>query len=94
MDVEQTIEAMKPMQAFVDGKRIQAAAKAGRGGWGLATSPSWNLSTYVYRVDPPKPRILTHCGGGGGTGEQYNAIEITDEVKKVLEDAGICCGRS
>jgi hypothetical protein len=49
MNIEQTIEAIRVMQAFVDGKDIQV--KDFNGVW-IEVDPSWNFNTREYRIKP------------------------------------------
>ena len=50
MNREETIEAIKVMQAFVDGKTVQY--KSSNSGWKSAGTPVWNFIEYSYRVKP------------------------------------------
>ena len=58
MNIEQTIEAIRVMQAFVDGKEVQYLGKK-RNPMGLLLSdwcdthePFWNFEHYDYRIKP------------------------------------------
>jgi hypothetical protein len=50
MNREQTIEAMKVMQAFVDGKTVEC--KCGSTGWSELIDPVWNFQRCEYRIKP------------------------------------------
>lgn len=50
MTREQTKEAIRIMQAFVDGKEVQF--KWGSMGWSSTDKPEWNWSAYDYRIKP------------------------------------------
>lgn len=47
-------EIVKVVQAYIDGKSIQASNNAGRS-WVNATSPSWGFSEFTYRIKPYAP---------------------------------------
>ena len=49
MNKEQTIEAIKVMQAFVDGKEVESMYN---GKWGAVTNPRWNWDDTLYRIKP------------------------------------------
>lgn len=49
MNIEQTKEAIKLMQAFVDGKEVELRYN---GKWASNDSPSWNWSGCIYRIKP------------------------------------------
>jgi len=51
MNKEQTIEAIKVMQAFVDGKEV-IARHVGIGRWETLSSPKWNWEDCEYRIKP------------------------------------------
>jgi hypothetical protein len=51
MNKEQTIEAIKVMQAFVDGKEVQAR-HVGLERWDTIISPKWNLEDCEYQIKP------------------------------------------
>ena len=51
MNIEQTKEAIKVMQAFVDGKEVQAR-HVGLERWDTIISPKWNLEDCEYRIKP------------------------------------------
>lgn len=60
MDREQTIAAIAVMQAFVDGKTIQARPNSwayGSNGWEDVSDPSWNIAAVEYRISP-EPRVI------------------------------------
>ena len=50
MNIEQTKEAIRIMQAFVDGKDIQL--KDCNEVWIEITDPSWNFNSKKYRIKP------------------------------------------
>ena len=50
MTREQTIEAIRVMQAFVDGKEVEF--KWGSMDWNSTDKPEWNWSAYDYRRKP------------------------------------------
>ena len=49
MNIEQTIQAIAIMQAFVDGKEVESMYD---GKWGARTNPSWNWTNCFYRIKP------------------------------------------
>ena len=49
MNIEQTIEAIRVMQAFVDGKEVELWYE---GKWSLAYVPRWNWDDTQYRIKP------------------------------------------
>jgi hypothetical protein len=50
MNIEQTKEAIRIMQAFVDGKELEYERPDGI--WMLINSPAWNWNTQEYRIKP------------------------------------------
>lgn len=48
MNREQTIEAIKVMQAFVDGKTVRC--KCGSTGWSELIDPVWNFQRFEYHI--------------------------------------------
>jgi hypothetical protein len=50
MNIEQTKEAIKVMQAFVDGKELEYERPDGI--WTLIKNPGWNWNTQEYRIKP------------------------------------------
>jgi hypothetical protein len=50
MTREQTIEAIRIMQAYVDGKEVEF--KWGSMDWNSTNKPEWNWSAYDYRIKP------------------------------------------
>jgi hypothetical protein len=50
MTREQTIEAIRVMQAFVDGKEVEY--KRPDGIWTIINNPCWNWNTQDYRIKP------------------------------------------
>ena len=51
MTPEQTIEAIRIMQAFVDGKEVHNQYD-GNISWKLDLHPKWNWADYKYRIKP------------------------------------------
>ena len=58
MNREQTIECIKVMQAFVDGKEVEYLGKkwdskeSFKQDWCYTLSPLWNFEHYDYRIKP------------------------------------------
>ena len=50
MNIEQTIEAIRVMQAFVDGKEVEYQIRGGH--WVAAMPPNWNWPNTQYRIKP------------------------------------------
>ena len=50
MNIEQTKEAIRVMQAFVDGKEVEYERPDGI--WTLINNPVWNWNTQEYRIKP------------------------------------------
>ena len=50
MTREQTIEAIRVMQAYVDGKQVEYEHPDGI--WMLTTTPCWNWNSGEYRIKP------------------------------------------
>jgi len=51
MKLEETIEAIRVMDAWVKGKSIECAERNNLK-WGETLSPAWNWSNYTYRIKP------------------------------------------
>jgi hypothetical protein len=51
MNIEQTKEAIRIMQAFVDGRPIECA-EVHKLNWGETLSPVWNWNNFTYRIKP------------------------------------------
>jgi hypothetical protein len=49
MNIEQTIKAIRVMQAFADGKEVELWYE---GKWSLAYVPRWNWDDTQYRIKP------------------------------------------
>ena len=49
MNLEETIEAIRVMDAWVDGKSIECAERNNLK-WGDTFSPVWNWNVYTYRI--------------------------------------------
>lgn len=57
MTEEETKKLIKLMQAYVDGEQIECAFLSDNAKWHPANAPSWNWSTFKYRIKPqPKYR--------------------------------------
>lgn len=54
MTREQTKEAIRVMQAYVDGEEVQYSPKQGKGSyfWTTKDNPLWNWEHYDYRIKP------------------------------------------
>ena len=50
MNIEQTKEAIRVMQAFVDGKEVEYERPDGI--WMIINSPAWNWHSQDYRIKP------------------------------------------
>jgi hypothetical protein len=50
MNIEETKEAIKVMQAFVDGKEVEALSPGKK--WGRTPGPRWNWDGTEYRIKP------------------------------------------
>jgi hypothetical protein len=50
MNIEQTKEAIKVMQAFVDGKEVEALSPNKK--WGRTPAPRWDWDDTEYRIKP------------------------------------------
>ena len=50
MNIEQTIEAIRVMQAFVDGNEVEYQIRGGH--WVAAIPPNWNWLNTQYRIKP------------------------------------------
>ena len=50
MNREQTIECIKVMQAYVDGKEVEYQISEGR--WVTAMSPGWSWMDCTFRIKP------------------------------------------
>ena len=50
MNIEQTIEAIRVMQAYVDGKEVEYERPDGI--WMLINRPLWDWNTQEYRIKP------------------------------------------
>lgn len=50
MNIEQTKEAIRVMQAYVDGKEVQCLAHNKE--WITTDQPAWNFPSYIYRIKP------------------------------------------
>jgi hypothetical protein len=52
MTKEQTIEAIRVMQAFVDGKEVKVKGMLAGSAWIPAGAPCWNWQMMEYRIKP------------------------------------------
>ena len=50
MNIEQTKEAIRIMQAFVDGKEVEYERPDGI--WTIINNPCWNWNSQEYRIKP------------------------------------------
>ena len=50
MNIEETKEAIRVMQAFVDGKEVQYEVPNKE--WITTDQPAWNFISYTYRIKP------------------------------------------
>jgi hypothetical protein len=83
MDTKQTADAIKVMQAYVDGAEIQERVVSGGPHRWKEAGPYWNWMTSEYRIKP-QPRewwINRYPGGGIGI---YDSKELA-EINKSLE---------
>ena len=51
MNIEETKEAIRVMQAFVDGKEVECWHR-GLEGWDTTSNPSWNWRDCIFRIKP------------------------------------------
>ena len=51
MNIEETKEAIRVMQAFVDGKEVECWHR-GLEGWDTTSNPSWNWVNCTFRIKP------------------------------------------
>jgi hypothetical protein len=49
MNIEETKECIRIMQAYVDGKEVESMY---RGNWATTTNPRWNWDDTEYRIKP------------------------------------------
>lgn len=52
MNIEETKEAIKVMQAYVDGKEVEAQRPIAGSCWIRASEPRWDWFNYIYRIKP------------------------------------------
>jgi len=52
MNIEQTKEAIRIMQAFVDGKEVEVKGMLAGSVWMPAGAPCWNWQMMEYRIKP------------------------------------------
>jgi hypothetical protein len=79
MSIEETKEAIRVMQAFVDGKKVEYQISDGT--WLVGLTPSWNWPSTRYRIKHTPVR----CDGGG---EMISELNAANERIKRLEEAG------
>ena len=51
MNIEETKEAIRVMQAFVDGNQVERRLRRLEG-WNTTNNPSWNWTDCIYRIKP------------------------------------------
>lgn len=51
MNIEQTIEAIRVMQAWTEGRPVECA-EVNNLKWGDTFSPVWNWNNFTYRIKP------------------------------------------
>ena len=64
MDAIDTQEAIRVMQAYVEGETIQASEKYSNS-WCVLKSPNWNWEVCTYRVKPKPKYYITFTTTGG-----------------------------
>ena len=52
MNIEETKEAIKVMQAFVDKKEVETRARHALGEWIFTDNPDWDWDNYDFRIIP------------------------------------------
>ena len=67
MSIEETKEAIRVMQAFVDGKKVEYQISDGT--WLVGLTPSWNWPSTRYRIK----HTPVQCDGGGEMISELNA---------------------
>ena len=77
MSIEETKEAIRVMQAFVDGKGVEYQISDGT--WLNALTPSWNWASTRYRIKPTPVRCAK---------ELERELNAANERIKRLEEAG------
>jgi exonuclease VII small subunit len=75
MSIEETKEAIRVMQAFVDGKKVEYQISDGT--WLVGLSPSWNWPSTRYRIKPTP----VQCDGGG---EMISELEAAKQRIRLL----------
>ena len=88
---EDTKEAIKVMQAAVDGETVQVSVNTNtwsdRNFNGDSFNPVWDLKCFKYRIKPKDPHIGFLILKNQIS--EIKAVELTDEVKACLEKEGI-----
>lgn len=83
MTKEQTNEAIKVMEAYVDGKQIQSKT-CDKLEWSDCIEPIWDFDTFIYRVKPePKLRPYTFA-------EMCEAVKKHGVMVKSKKIAEVC----
>jgi hypothetical protein len=82
MTIEETKEAIKVMQAYVDGERIEFKMN---GDWVEATTPIWSWRIEDYRIAKPEPVEI--CVGMRIYDEQSTPFERTI---RMMSDTQCC----
>ena len=75
MIIEETKEAIRVMQAFVDGKKVEYQISDGT--WLVGLTPSWNWPSTRYRIKPTP----VQCDGGG---EMISELESAKQRIRLL----------
>jgi hypothetical protein len=75
MSIEETKEAIRVMQAFVDGKKVEYQISDGT--WLVGLTPSWNWPSTRYRIKPTP----VQCDGGG---EMISELESAKQRIRLL----------
>jgi len=90
MNKEKTREAIKVMQAYLDGTEIEVYVLNVWSTRSLSgTSPSWAFNEHEYRIKAKKPRIGDLMTTLQPNEIYIHAVELTKEVKVALDKAGI-----
>ena len=79
MNKEETKEAIKIMQAFIDGEEIQSIDEtSSTSAWTDRDNPSWCWGLLTFRVKPPKPIgrwVVLNSEGKLWSSRQYETLE-------------------
>lgn len=60
MTREETAEAVKVMQAWIDGKKIECRQRGGDK-WQNASHPIWDFDSFMYRIKPSEETVPWDC---------------------------------